>query len=257
MAEEKRKEITLDSQYERQFKWRDWKTIFSLLPIKEGDTVLDLGCARGDQSMELSRLGAKVIGIDGDKSLLRVAISRNIPGATFHLADLSDISSLMRSEVDGIWTSFLPAYFPEFSSIAAKWSLHLKPGGWVAAVEMDNLFGHAPISNESQDLITGFYEHSRRSGHYDFCMGGRLRQHLERAGFKVEAEKTIADFELSFQGPAAPEILEAWENRLARMSGLKHFANERFLNFHSDFMKALSNEEHKSFCRVVFILARK
>lgn len=244
MAELETKEITLDYQYERQFKWRDWKTIFSLLPIKEGDTVLDLGCARGDQSMELSRLGAKVIGIDGDKSLLSAAMSRNIPGATFHLADLSDISSRKRSKVDGIWTSFVPAYFPEFSSIAAKWSSHLKPGGWVAAVEMDNLLGQAPMSNESQDLINGFYEHALKAGHYDFCMGSRLRQHLESAGFKVEAEKTIADIELSFQGPAAPEILEAWKNRLARMPSFKRFASERFLNFHSDFMKALSNKEH-------------
>ncbi|MDX2051876.1 MAG: hypothetical protein SFV15_05745 [Polyangiaceae bacterium] len=45
--------MTLSDEYERQFAWRPWSTVMGLLPPLTGATVLDLGCAIGDQAAQL------------------------------------------------------------------------------------------------------------------------------------------------------------------------------------------------------------
>lgn len=44
--------MSLASEYQRRFAWRDWNTILAALPALQGRSVLDLGCGVGDLATE-------------------------------------------------------------------------------------------------------------------------------------------------------------------------------------------------------------
>jgi hypothetical protein len=173
--------MALIDEYKRQWAWRSWGPILDSLPPLEGRTVLDLGCAVGDQAAELAARGAHVVGIDADKGLLSAAQSRGIVGAEFHCADLCALPE-MHVPADGIWCSFATAYFPDLAAVLASWTGALRAGGWIALTEIDDLFGHAPLSERTQALLDAFAEDALRAGRYDMRMGRKLAGHLERAG---------------------------------------------------------------------------
>ena len=130
--------MSLADEYKRQARWRDWEAVLRLLPLRAGERVLDLGCALGDQSAMLAARGAQVVGVDANAELLAQADRRAIPGASFVQADAADVSGLGLDPVDGIWSSFTAAYFPDFGPVLASWLQLLRPGGWIALVEMDD-----------------------------------------------------------------------------------------------------------------------
>ena len=47
---------------------------------------------------------------------------------------------------------------------------------------------------------------------------------MECQGLTILEERRLDDRELSFQGRAEPEVLQAWRDRLARMKALKDFS---------------------------------
>ena len=71
------------------------------------------------------------------------------------------------------------------------------------------------------------------------------------------SQSVLPDDELSFVGPAGPEVLSAWRLRLARMGGLQAFLGPRFSPFERAFLDALASTEHRSATRVVLVVARK
>lgn len=79
---------SLDEQYKKQYKWRDWATVFKLMPPLNKCAVLDLGCGIGDQTALLSERGARVIGIDQDRALLEQAQKQNIVNSRFIEANI-------------------------------------------------------------------------------------------------------------------------------------------------------------------------
>jgi 2-polyprenyl-3-methyl-5-hydroxy-6-metoxy-1,4-benzoquinol methylase len=81
--------MSLASEYKRQFRWRDWPTVFHALPPLDGRAVLDFGCAVGDQAAALVARGARVIGYDADEELIRAARARALPSAEFRIGDLA------------------------------------------------------------------------------------------------------------------------------------------------------------------------
>lgn len=242
-------------QYKNQWRFRDWESLFSKLPDLSNSFVYDLGCAHGDHSQKLSEMGANVVGLDGNKDLLDFAIKRNILNAEFRLCDLSNLDSLNLAKADGIWSSFVPAYFTNFDKTLNSWKKLLKPNGWMALTEMSGLFDHLPMSKESQTLIKDFYLNSLSRENYDFESGEKLKSCLERNGFKIKESFFLKDDELSFQGPAKDVVIKAWESRLQRMGGLKNFFGDKFDEFRDDFLLAIQNENHVSNCKVYFYLA--
>jgi trans-aconitate methyltransferase len=154
--------MSLADEYKRQARWRDWEAVLRLLPLRAGERVLDLGCALGDQSAMLAARGAQVVGVDANAELLAQADRRAIPGANFVQADAADVSGLGLDPVDGIWSSFTAAYFPDFGPVLASWLQLLRPGGWIALVEMDDLLGHEPLTQTSRLMVDAFYEDAWR-----------------------------------------------------------------------------------------------
>jgi ubiquinone/menaquinone biosynthesis C-methylase UbiE len=113
--------MTLAAEYERQFRWRDWRTILGALPELQGQTVLDLGCGIGDLAAELVARGARVTGVDADADLLGFARERKIPNAEFRSAGLRALPNL-GVRADGIWCSFTAAYFPRLAAWLTEWA---------------------------------------------------------------------------------------------------------------------------------------
>src|SRR5215831_7445248 len=126
--------MNLAQEYRRQFGWRDWPAVFDQLPALDGRTVLDLGCGVGDLAAELAARGAKVIGYDLNETLLDEARSHGIAGAEFRSADLRALPDPGLA-ADGVWGSFVAAYFPDLRAVLPAWTKRLKPGGWIALTE--------------------------------------------------------------------------------------------------------------------------
>ena len=152
--------MDLAQQYTRQLPWRPWPRILAALPPLDGQAVLDLGCGVGDQAAALASRGARVVGVDRDEDLLARARARGIPGAEFVLADLRALT-FPAGSFDGLWCGFAAAYFPDLAPVLASWLRLLRPGGWVALTEVDDLFGHRPLRAGTVQLLEAYARESR------------------------------------------------------------------------------------------------
>jgi ubiquinone/menaquinone biosynthesis C-methylase UbiE len=240
--------MSLVADYQRQFGWREWHTVFESLPALQGKSVLDLGCGVGDLAAEFAARGAHVIGVDSNEELICAAKTR-VPEARFEIADLRSLPDLGIA-FDGVWCSFTAAYFPaDLSTLIPTWTRTLKPSGWLALVEIDNLFGHEPVSDSTRTLLDGYATESLQAGRYDFHMGRKLKGHMQRAGFTVST-LTVTDRELSFDGPADAAVIDAWRNRFQRMQLLREFCGPRIDAVEAEFLSCLSRADHRSLARV-------
>jgi SAM-dependent methyltransferase len=246
----------LAAEYQRQFGWRDWGAILAALPPLRGKTVLDLGCGAGDMSSELAAQGAHVLGFDSNEELLAYARSREIPNTRFGAADLrTDVDFGLTA--DGIWCSFTAAFLIDLQSAVTRWARALKPGGWIALTEIDDLFGHEPLASATKARLNAYCEAGLAAGRYDFWSGRKLSSHLERAGFSISKCQTVRDRELSFDGPAEAEVLEAWRARFLRMRLLQDYLAADFTSVVDEFLGCLGRADHRSEARVFFCLATK
>ncbi len=248
--------MSISSEYKRQFGWRDWPAVFDALPSLQGQTVLDLGCGVGDLAAELAARGARVIGVDGNAELVREARSRQLSNAEFRTYDLRTLPDLGIA-ADGIWCSFTAAYFPDLSTALTAWTRNLKPEGWIALVEIDDLFGHVPLDVRTKALLEAYAEDALAAGRYDFHMGRKLKEHVERSGFTAWETLTLADQELSFSGSARPEVLEAWRSRFNRMTLLRDFCGPEFDRVQEEFLGCLMRADHRSLSKVHCCIASR
>ena len=240
--------MSLVEEYRRQFMWRDWTGALSRCPAHPGQRILDLGCGVGDVSQFLASHGLEVTGVDGNPELLAAARER-YPACRFERQDLRELKSAM-GRFDALWCSFTAAYLIDLEATFAQWSALLKPRAWVCMIEADDLLGHEPLSAASRRRIEEFYEDASLGRRYEFKSANSLRRALSHAGFQV-AESVLPDRELAFNGPASPEVLEAWQMRLERMAGLKRFLGESFERFKVEFLACLTAGDHRSTCRVM------
>jgi SAM-dependent methyltransferase len=239
--------MSLIEEYQRQFPWREWSRALALCPITPGQRVLDLGCGPGDLAAELAARGLAVTGIDKDPELLAAA-RRHAPTVQFEQQDLSELS--LPASFDAIWCSFTSAYFVDFPTVFGHWCTLLKPSAWVCLIDIDDLFGHEPRADAMRETIERFYGDASEQRRYDFRVGRRLAGALESQGFHV-AITELSDRELAFDGPASPDVLEAWRARLARMKGLKSFFGLGLADFTDSFIRVLESSQHRALCKVV------
>jgi SAM-dependent methyltransferase len=248
--------MSLAAEYRQQFGWRSWKRIFEELPLQRGQTILDLGCGIGDQARELASRGCNVIGLDGNRELIEAAILEQPPNCKFMTCDLRNAPSL-GIKADGIWCSFTAAYVINLVEFLKMWAQVLRTGGWIAITEIDDLFGHKPLSSRTRSLLQGFADDALASGRYDFHKGGKLEGCMTQAGFAMSSLLTFPDQELSFQGAATQEVVEAWRRRFERMPGLRVFCESEFAMVQEEFLSCLSRPDHVSTAKVITCIATK
>jgi hypothetical protein len=135
------------------------------------------------------------------------------------------------------------------------WVGRLRSGGWVALTEVDRFFDHEPLGVGTRALFETYAAEALAAGRYDFSMGHKLADFLSQLGFTVTKFFTVTDRELSFEGPADPEVLDAWRTRLDGMSLLKTHCGAEFDRVRGDFLECLSRDDHQALARVYFCLA--
>ena len=207
----------------------------------------------------LSEQVLKVISIDANTKLLDEAKRINNKGNIDYInQDLRNISESKLPLVDGIWTSFVAAYFPDFSSILKSWLKFLKPNGWIAIVEINDLFAHFPISLRTRQSFKTFYKEERNKNHYDYKMGSKLTKLLADENLSIIIDENKFDKELSFNGPANEQILKAWENRLNRLVALQEFFGiDKYSDIKLEFLNSLTKDNHTCKTTVTFVVAKK
>ncbi|MBM3218364.1 MAG: methyltransferase domain-containing protein [Candidatus Rokubacteria bacterium] len=63
----------LSAQHERAERWRHREEALARIPLQAGQRILDLGCGVGQMAARFHRLGARVIGVDGNAELIKAA----------------------------------------------------------------------------------------------------------------------------------------------------------------------------------------
>lgn len=99
--------------------------------LKPGSLVLDVGCGAGVKSQYLLDKGLKVVGIDFSEKMIEIA-KREVPGATFYVADIKDLSGLQET-FDGILTQAVLLHIPKTEASAVVKGLRdkLNNGGYL------------------------------------------------------------------------------------------------------------------------------
>lgn len=249
----------LAQQYLDQAKWRRWDEMIAQLPLSKNDTVLDLGCGPGVVVNLLSKRVAQVIGIDANAELIDVAKKYAAPNAIFNGGDVRKLDQLTPPKVNGIWSSFTAAYFVNFAPILDLWVSRLADDGWIALVEVADMFtGHHPLPQDTADALSRFSHHLCQSGMYDATMGDRLEGLLQSSGMHHVVRTEWEDSELVFQGPASLDVIAAWKRRFDRLSAFKIFLGEqKSRKVVNDFIRCISSNNHTCTAKVVMVVARK
>lgn len=99
--------------------------------LKNGSTVLDVGCGGGTKSRYLLDKGLKVVGIDFSEKLIDIA-KKEVPEAQFMVMDIHDIDKL-KGKFDGIFMQAVLLHFPkkEVEGILRKAVQKLNAGGYL------------------------------------------------------------------------------------------------------------------------------
>jgi hypothetical protein len=132
-----------------------------------------------------------------------------------------------------------------------------KSGGWVAITEIEDLFGHEPLSSRTRWFLHRLADDALTAGRHDFHMGGKLQGYLEQAGVSVSRLLALPDQELSFQGAATPEVVNAWQRRFQRMPHLQALCASEFPSVQEEFLSCLSRPDHVSTAEVISCIGVK
>lgn len=250
--------MSLKTEYENQQKYRKWSLIVDKLPIKSDHVVAELGCGTGNFAEVLSKKIKEVIAIDLNQNLLEILKNKKILNITILQKDISNLNYIPK-QVDGIFSSFAIAYFPnKMEQILKNWFDKLKNGGWVAIIEIDDLLrGHTPLSKETLNKLEVFEDKTRNNGIYDFRAGRKISLILKDLGMEILLDEDLEDSELTDSGILSDEIYTMWENRLNRLSFDKFFQKNEIESIKADFLSLLKSAKHINQTKVKFIIAKK
>ena len=119
--------------------------------VQPGDRVIDLGCGRGQLSLELAERGAHVLAVDGHQALVsqltQIAQARSLPGLEVLTRPLDSLSLPVRS-TDVIVTSYALHRLRDTDKqrlVAAAYHW-LRPGGTLIVADM--MFGRGATSQD-------------------------------------------------------------------------------------------------------------
>ena len=136
------------------------------------------------------------------------------------------------------------------------WASSLRRGGWIALTEIDDLFGHEPLSDRTKAVFRAYAEEALEAGRYDFHMGRKLAGYLDESGFTDLNVFTLADLEFCFAGAASSDVLDGWKTRFERMKLLQQFCGTKFEQVRDEFLTCLKRPDHTSKTAVCVCIGR-
>ncbi|MCH7869010.1 MAG: ubiquinone/menaquinone biosynthesis methyltransferase [Myxococcales bacterium] len=115
---------------------RGWRRLaLEMVDVGPGDLVLDLACGTGDLCEQVLARGARVVGADFAREMLRGAVARGIE-VDFTNADAAQLP-IASSSIDVVTCGFALRNFVSLPEVFDEIARVLKPGGRLAVIEVD------------------------------------------------------------------------------------------------------------------------
>jgi len=112
------------------FVWKLGADLVTLCDLKEGMSVLDLGCGTGHLTNQIHLSGAKVIGVDISQRMITQA-KTNYPNLDFFCADAAKLD--LTKQFDVVFSNATLHWIKQSESVVERISNSLKPGGKLVA----------------------------------------------------------------------------------------------------------------------------
>jgi len=112
-----------------KLKEAEQKILLRMLNPKNGDTILDLGCGSGYNSVKLKEYGADVLGIDISPEMVKQTKSRGIAA---QVADLQDFN--LSSKYDKILCAGSLEFCQDLCAVFENTKKHLADNGMVVLI---------------------------------------------------------------------------------------------------------------------------
>jgi len=118
----------------------DYELIFRKFKIGDdlkGLNILEAGCGLGDLGVSLSKKNAKVIGVDISEGMINLNQKLNSEATSYRciLGDLEDASIFSANSFDAVFCFSILHHFPKLDILVKNFSLWLKEGGVIFALE--------------------------------------------------------------------------------------------------------------------------
>ncbi len=251
--------MQLIDEYRNQQAWRNWPQYLHRIPIRPGDTVLDLGCSVGAVTELLSPRCHKVVGIDLQAEFIAFCQAWAHGNQEFICADFSDLDLAPFGSIHGIWSSFALSYLARPHDYLKTLYRRLEPGAWIALLDVACfLSGNCRPQSPWFSRLRQYELESGKSGLYDFDYGAKMDGQLREAGFIVEmVDDDVIDSELNFDGPASADVLRNWQARLARLQGLRTAFAADYQAVCQELISSLQAADHQKNHNLRFVLGRK
>lgn len=182
----------------KYFMWRKIKTILRLGGFKEGDNILEVGCANGAYTFEFSKLGFKMTGLDLSEQNILEAQKRSviygISNISFIVGDAENMNIIPNESFDGVLSISALRYVPNPQKAINEMYRIMKNNKKII-IDFPNKY--SPWFNYIKPMLTGkkhIHDHSYSSK--------EIRHMLQEAGFENIETKTIL-----FTAKATPEWL--------------------------------------------------
>ncbi|MFF6940487.1 class I SAM-dependent methyltransferase [Streptomyces lavendulae] len=100
-----------------------------LLELAAGQTVLELGCGKGDRLAAVSALGVRAVGVDISPVQVAAAACRWGPAIEVHQADAAHFLHHRPDEYDAVFSVFGAHWFTDPTRLLPAIRQRLRPGG--------------------------------------------------------------------------------------------------------------------------------
>ncbi|HEY8516322.1 MAG TPA: methyltransferase domain-containing protein [Candidatus Binatia bacterium] len=175
--------------------WPTTRALLERVGVRPGMRVLDLGCGRGDVTVELARLvapGGAAVGIDADGAVLEharaLARERGVE-PVFEQRDALEDSG--HRDLDLVYARFLLSHVRSPEAAVARMRRALRPGGLVVVEDVDfpGHFCHPPCAAFAR--YVELYMAAARLRGADATIGPRLPALLLDAGLEVRGVDVV------------------------------------------------------------------
>jgi trans-aconitate methyltransferase len=158
--------------------------LIDLLQPKAGERILDLGCGTGELAYQISRSGAKVLGLDSSASMVAEA-KRKFPELDFIQGDGQSFDLQEAAGVDAIFSNAALHWMKQPELAAASMYRALAPGGRLVA-EFGGKHNVGRLAWAIQQAVANFGVDGASRHPWYFPSIGEYGSLLEAAGFQVK-----------------------------------------------------------------------
>lgn len=110
--------------------------VFEALGDVDGQFLCDLACGQGNMARQMTRRGAKVVGVDLSQKLLDIALREEEAeplGITYRHDDAQSLVSIGNEQFEGVVCNLALMDIPDLAATARNVQRILRPEGWLVA----------------------------------------------------------------------------------------------------------------------------